>query len=117
MKNPAFLALYAVPVLVIALAFFLDMRAAETYEAFDVEAARAELARVIGGAADLVKPATLHEQAWQTFLGAQREARAIGLAGALFTTIPLAATAIGRSQKNAIRELASAVSGGEGLRN
>ncbi|GAA1579010.1 hypothetical protein [Leucobacter aridicollis] len=117
MKNPAFWALYAIPVLVIALAFFLDMRAAATYEAFDVDVARAELGRVVGGAADLATPETLHEKAWQTFLGAQREARAIGLAGVLFTTVPLAATAIGRSQKNAVRELASAVPGTEDLRN
>lgn len=112
MKNPALVILYVIPVIVVALAFWVDAVAAAHYEAFDADTARSELEQVIGEAAALVTPQELHEQAWHAFLATQREARAVGFAGALFTTIPLAATAIGRSQKNAARELASAFSNG-----
>lgn len=105
MRNPALVILYVIPALIIGLGISGIFQAATEHQNIDAREARINMAREIGSARD-----TPSEEEFQELSRLEMEAQqqfsymviAGGISGYM---IPLTATAIGRSQKNAVREL------------
>lgn len=109
MKNPALVLLYALPTIALAIGAFMWVKAEVEYSNFDVQQLRVNMAAIVGDSRNLPTDDALIAN--ESLRVEQRKNAAVALitGSAAGFLIPLAATAIGRSQKNATRELAEAL--------
>ncbi|MBP1325160.1 hypothetical protein JOF28_000392 [Leucobacter exalbidus] len=106
MRNPALVVLYALPLLVIVAGIAIGISTGVEHSNFDAAKARKDIIKVVGDEAlaptlnELTDTAQIRFEAGRTL---SLSVMAGGVSGLL---LPIAVTAIGRSQKNATRELA-----------
>lgn len=106
MRNPALAILYVIPVLVFGYGVFLGITASTAYENFNATTARKELVTQNVPGAEEMTYSDIKNNAWTKFQTQRAAAFGYMAGGVGALTLPLAVTAIGRSSKNAARELA-----------
>lgn len=106
MKNPALVLLYALPTIALAIGAFMWVKAAVDHSNFDVQQLRVNMAAIIGDSRNLPTDDALIASESLRVEQRQNAAAALMTGSAAGFLVPLSVTALGRSQKNAARELA-----------
>lgn len=109
MRNPALVLLYVIPVLVIAFGVFLGIKANLDFNNYDAVQHREDMAKILGNYLSLPSEDAVLEASRLSFESKQGTSFVVMLGGASALLIPIAVTAIGRSHKNAVRELAASI--------
>lgn len=107
MKNPALAVLYVVAAVAISIGIAQGIVISVEYAKYDGAQHLENLRAVFGNDIGDLTAYELSLRAWEEFKLGRTSAWALIIAGAFFAVIPVAVTAIGRAQKNAMRELAA----------
>ena len=109
MKNPALAVLWTVPLLVLLGAGAIGVLSEVEYRSFNAEETRENMRTILGTDEGLPSVVDLEDIAGEKLLDTRSVAFSVAGAGLGIALLPLAVTAVGRSHKNAARELAAAL--------